>query len=142
MGKDDPSKLRKENEVLKNLLAQAEREKTAMYEQVLQTRAEWEAAFNAITDRVFVEDANYSILRANTAVLRDYGLTPGELFGKKCHQVFRGQEEPCSGCPVTQTLVTGKPAFGEMENPRLKGSYHVITYPIFDRKGRLSEVVV
>ena len=134
--------LKKENEVLRSLLAQVEREKTALYEQVLQTRAEWEAAFNAITDRVFVEDANYSVLRANTAVLHDYGLTPGELFGRKCHQVFRGQDEPCSGCPVTQTLKTGKPAFGEMENPRLKGSYHVRTYPIFDRKGRISEVIV
>jgi len=135
-------KLKKENEILRNLIAQVEQEKVALYEQVLQTRAEWEAAFNAITDRVFVEDANYSVLRANTAVLSDYGLTPGELFGKKCHRVFRGQEEPCSGCPVTQTLETGKPAFGEMENPRLKGSYHVRTYPIFDRKGRISEVVV
>ncbi len=136
------AKLKKENEVLQNLLAQVEGEKTALYEQVLQTRAEWEAAFNAITDRVFVEDANYSVLRANTAVLRDYGLTPGELFGNKCHQVFRGQGDPCPGCPVTQTLETGKPAFGEMENPRLKGSYHVRTYPIFDRKGRILEVVV
>src|SRR3972149_4571998 len=134
--------LKKENEVLRNLLAQVEQEKVALYEQVLQTREEWEAAFNAITDRVFVEDANYSVLRANTAVLRDYRLTPGEIFGRKCHQVFRGQDEPCSGCPVTQTLKTGKPAFGEMENPRLKGSYHVRTYPIFDRKGRISEVIV
>src|SRR3972149_1041554 len=117
--------LKKENEVLRNLLAQVEQEKVALYEQVLQTREEWEAAFNAITDRVFVEDANYSVLRANTAVLRDYRLTPGEIFGRKCHQVFRGQDEPCSGCPVTQTLKTGKPAFGEMENPRLKGSYHL-----------------
>jgi PAS domain S-box-containing protein len=135
-------KLEKENKILRNLIAQVEQEKVALYEQVLQTREEWEAAFNAITDRVFVEDNNYSVLRANTAVLRDYGLTPGELFGQKCHQVFRGQEEPCSGCPVTQTLETGKPAFGEMENPRLKGSYHVRTYPIFDRKGRMAEVVV
>jgi len=135
-------KLKKENEVLQKLLAQVEGEKTALYEQVLQTRAEWEAAFNAITDRVFVEDANYSVLRANAAVLRDYGLTPGELLGEKCYQVFRGQEEPCPGCPVTQTLETGKPAFGEMENPRLKGRYYVRTYPIFDRKGRKTEVVV
>ena len=135
-------KLKKENEILRNLIAQVEQEKVALYEQVLQTRAEWQAAFNAITDRVFVEDANYFILRANAAVLRDYGLTAGELFGKKCHQVFRGQEEPCSGCPVTQTLESGKAAFGEMENPRLRGSYHVRTYPIFDPKGRISEVVV
>lgn len=138
----EPRKLKKENEVLRRLLAQVEQEKVALYEQVLQTRAEWEAAFNAITDRVFVEDAEYSVIRANAAVLRDYDLSPGKLFGKKCFQVFREREEPCPGCPVTQTLQTGKAAFGEMENPRLRGNYHVRTYPIFDRKGKISEVVV
>ncbi len=29
-----------------------------------------------------------------------------------------------------------------MDNPRLRGSYHVRTYPIFNREGKLSEVVV
>ena len=135
-------RLKKENEVLRNLLAQVEQEKVALYEQVLQTRAEWEAAFNAITDRVFVEDAEYSVIRANAAVLRDYDLSPEKLFGKKCFEVFKEREEPCPGCPVTRTLQTGKPAFGEMENPRLRGNYHVRTYPIFDRKGKISEVVV
>ncbi len=140
--KEELERLKKENEVLRNLLVQVEQEKVALYEQVLQTRTEWEAAFNAITDRVFVEDAEYSVIRANAAVLRDYGLTPEKLFGRKCFQVFKEKEEPCPGCPVTQTLETGKPAFGEMENPRLGGNYHVRTYPIFDRKGKLSEVVV
>jgi len=139
---DELSKLEKENQVLRNLLAQVEEEKIALFEQVLQIRTEWEAAFNAITDRVFVEDAEYSVIRANEAVLRDYGLTPEKLFGRKCFQVFKEREEPCPGCPVTQTLETGKPAFGEMENPRLKGNYHVRTYPIFDRKGKIGEVVV
>ncbi len=134
--------LRKENELLRRRLAQAEQEKESLVEQILQTRAEWEAVFNAITDRVFVEDTAYTVLRANAAVLRDYGLTSEELSGKKCFQVFKERKEPCPGCPVTQTLQTGKPAFGEMENPRLRGSYHVRTYPIFDRKGKISEVVV
>lgn len=140
--KERLEKLKRENEILRKLLVQVEGEKKTLHEQVLETRAEWEAAFNAITDRVFVEDTNYSVLRANAAVLHDYGLSPEELFGKKCFQVFKERQEPCPGCPVTQTLQTEKPAFGEMENPRLKGNYHVRTYPIFDRKGEISEVVV
>jgi PAS domain S-box-containing protein len=140
--KERLEKLKRENEVLRKLLVQVEGEKKTLYEQILETRAEWEAAFNAITDRVFVEDTNYSVLRANAAVLHDYGLSPEELFGKKCFQVFKERQEPCPGCPVTQTLQTEKAAFGEMENPRLKGNYHVRTYPIFDRKGQISEVVV
>jgi len=140
--KEDLEKLKRQNALLRKLLAEVKEEKTVLYEQVLQTRAEWEAAFNAITDRVFVEDAQYSVIRANAAVLRDYNLSPEKLFGRKCFQVFKEREEPCPGCPVTQTLETGKPAFGEMDNPRLKGSYHVRTYPIFDRMGRISEVVV
>jgi len=135
-------KLKKENEVLKQLLAQIEEEKTALFEQVLQIRAEWEAAFNAITDRIFVEDINYTIIRANMAVLKDYELTPEEIVGKKCFEVFRGNNAPCLGCPVTETMVSGKPAFGEMYNPRLKGNYYVRTYPIFDRHGQVAEVVV
>jgi len=142
MNKEELEKLKKENELLRKLLNQVEQEKVALYDQVLQTRAEWEAAFNAITDRVFIEDTNYSVLRANAAVLKDYDLTPDKLIGQKCFQVFKEREEPCLGCPVTETLQTGKPAFGEMENPRLKGNYHVRTYPVFDRRGQLSEVVV
>ena len=140
--RDRLEKLKEENDHLRKLLVQVQDEKTALYEQILETRADWEAAFNAITERVLVEDAHYTVLRANAAVLRDYGLTPEELFGKKCHQVFKEREEPCPGCPVTETLRTGKPAFGEMENLRLEGNYHVRTYPIFDRKGIISEVVV
>lgn len=134
--------LEKENRILRRRLAQAQREKKSLAEQILQTRAEWEAAFNAITDRVFVEDADYGVLRANAAVLRDYGLKAEELFGKKCFRVFKERDEPCPGCPVTETLKSGRPAFGVMDNPRLRGSYHVRTYPIFDREGKLSEVVV
>lgn len=135
-------KVKRENEVLRQLLAQLEEEKTALFEQVLQIRAEWEAAFNAITDRIFVEDKNYTVIRANAAVLKDYGLTPEEIVGQKCFEVFRGDDAPCPGCPVTETMVTGRPALGEMHNPRLKGNYYVRTYPIFDRQGRVAEVVV
>lgn len=135
-------RLQEEKEVLRRLLAQVEEEKTALFDQVLQIRAEWEAAFNAITDRIFVEDKNYTIIRANAAVLRDYNFTPQEILGKKCYEVFRGNREPCPGCPVTETIITGRPAFGEMDNPRLKGSYYVRTYPIFDRRGQVAEVVV
>jgi PAS domain S-box-containing protein len=140
--KEGLEQLEKENELLRQLLAQAEQEKGALSEQVLQARTEWEAAFNAITDRVFVEDTAYSVIRATASVLRDYGLTPEKLFGRKCFEVFKERGEPCPGCPVTQTLETGKPSFGEMENPRLGGNYHVRTHPIFDRKGKISEVVV
>src|SRR4030042_788748 len=87
--RDHLEKLQEENDHLRKLLVQVQGEKTALYEQILETRADWEAAFNAITERVFVEDAHYSVLRANAAVLRGYGLTPGELLGKKCHQVFK-----------------------------------------------------
>ncbi len=71
--------LEKENKILRDRLAQAEREKESLAEQILQVRAEWEAAFNAITDRVFVEDADYGVLRANAAVLRDFGMNPENL---------------------------------------------------------------
>ena len=81
-------KVRRDNEFLRKLLAEAEQEKRALQEQIQQTRAEWEGAFNAITDRVFVEDDQYSVIRANAAVLRDYDLSPEKLFGKKCFQVF------------------------------------------------------
>lgn len=135
-------KLKQENEVLKQLLAQVEEEKIALFEQVLQIRAEWEAAFNAITDRIFVEDKNYTVIRANMAVLKDYGLTSEEIVGKRCFEVFRGNDAPCLGCPVTETMVTGKPALGQMYNPRLKGNYYVRTYPIFDRYGQVAAVVV
>lgn len=135
-------KLKQENEILKQLLVQLEEEKTALFEQVLQIRAEWEAAFNAITDRIFVEDKDYTIIRANRAVLKDYALTPEEIVGKKCFELFRGSDTPCLGCPVTETMATGKAAFGEMYNPRLKGNYYVRTYPIFDRFGQVAQVVV
>jgi len=140
--KEEREKLEKENERLRGLLARAEQEKLALSEESLRVRTEWEAAFDAITHRVFVEDGEYSILRANAAVLRDSGSTPQNLIGKKCFRVFREREEPCPGCPVTQAIRAGKPAVGEMENRCLKGNYRVRAYPLFDRSGKVSEVVV
>ena len=68
------------------------------------SKEEWALTFNAMSDIVTVQDKNMRIVRANKAAHQVFQVKPGGLNGKYCYQVFHGVAEPCSGCPLLDTI--------------------------------------
>ena len=70
---------------------------------------EWQRVFNAFTDIVFITDANFNILKVNTAFLEAVRLLRAEdVIGKKCFEIFHGNDKPFPKCPVNHNMFKGK----------------------------------
>ncbi|MBI5167649.1 MAG: response regulator [candidate division NC10 bacterium] len=108
-----------------------------LFEKVEEARKEWEATFDAISDCVSIHDQGFRILRANRAMVERFGTRPEDLVGRKCHQVFLGSEEVCPGCPQVITQEAKEAASEEVVDARRGTIYHVFTYPLTDRGGKL-----
>lgn len=108
-----------------------------LFERVEEAKKEWEATFDAISDYVSIHDRDFRIVQANRALVRRFKTHPEDVLGKKCYEVFLGLKEPCPGCPQIETHETKEAASEEVMDPRTNTTYHIFTYPLIDREGRL-----
>jgi len=70
-------------------------------------KKEWEETFDSIPDLITVLDTNFTILRANEAVLKFLDLTEDEIVGKHCYELIHGTVKPPAFCPFHMLLCTG-----------------------------------
>jgi PAS domain S-box-containing protein len=96
------------------------------------------ASFEAVIDPVSIHDEEFKLIRVNRAFAEAMGTPDARLVGKKCYEVVHGTHEPWENCPHQSVLATGKPAFEEFFEPRLKMDLHVSCSPIIDKKGKLA----
>lgn len=93
------------------------------------------AIFNGITDMLSMIDLGHNIVRANRTVQNVYRMAEKELVGRKCYQVYRNREEPCSECPLQETLATHQRASAvHRDQDRV---LQIWIYPITDEQDRL-----
>jgi len=96
-----------------------------------------ETLFDGINEEILVLDPDYNIQDANRAFLRQYGVRKSQVVGKKCYQVKRRSDIPCSSeensCPLGLAKETGEmvevPRFDWHDGNELK-ELHLIMYPI------------
>jgi PAS domain S-box-containing protein len=98
---------------------------------------EWEYAFNAMSDAIFVINRAHVIRFANTKLLSLLGLTKKDVLGKYCHDVLRSVSSPeeC-GCDFQKDL-TEKCHFGEYRIENLDRWFDFTRSPIFSESGKL-----
>jgi len=97
------------------------------------------AVFDAITDALFVVDANFIIYEVNQAGLHFSGVANNMgLIGRSYCDVV-GRHYNCSNCYLRQTLDFGLPQTVEIEvDDRV---FAVTTYPVLDEEGQANHVV-
>lgn len=121
-------------------LAKAFREMHDMLDHTLRSHKslaeDWERTFNSVQDSIFILDKENRILRINRSASKLIGHSPEKALGQPCYKFIHGTESPPSVCPHHQTLVTGKPARVELEEPFLKGYFEITTTPVFDEAGQ------
>lgn len=129
---------RGERAVLGNYMDVTEQKRT---EEALR-RSEREKALilDAMLELVVYQDAEMRVLWANRAAAASVGLSPEQLVGRRCYEVWHGRDRPCEGCPVEAALHSGEPREGEVRSP--DGRFWFIrAYPVRDERGRVAGAV-
>ena len=104
-------------------------------------KEEWERTFDAIEDIVTILDPERRILRVNRAAEQALKAQPGQLIGKYCCEVSRGQTERCQGCPGIKTALDYQVHSSVIEHARLGKVFLVSTSPLFDATGKFEGIV-
>ncbi len=110
-------------------------------ETILLKTAEWEKTFDAIPDIITLQNRDMTIIRANQAAFEFFQMDPDELLGTTCHQLFRGESEPCPGCPGIDSFCDNKKHTSIIEHNSLDAVFHVNSAPIFDNNNEVQYFV-
>ncbi len=81
-----------------------------LYRQVAHTTKQWEETFNAVTDPVFLVDANYNILRHNDRFTPEISRHWQKSLVNKCYSRLHGRDGPCPICAMEEIQGSGQPA--------------------------------
>mgnify|MGYP001107750194 CR=1 FL=1 len=112
-----------------------------LFRTVERSKQEWEGAIDAIEELLLVLNPDYTIRRCNRAAAEALGLTPQQVVGRKCCQLFHHQPQPVEDCPVAKSLRTGERAFVESTDPHTRRVYHKWACPLLDTQGQVWAVV-
>ncbi len=91
---------------------------------------------DSILEHVVFHDASFKIRWANKAAADSLSLTPGELTGKHCYELWHGRSEPCDNCPVKAALDEGTSGRIEISTPDRR-VWAVRGYPVRDDEGNI-----
>jgi len=72
------------------------------------SEAQKQAILDAAIDRIRLVDTDMKIIWANKTTTRELRMTPEDLIGKFCYQVFVDRDTPCLECPSKDALISGK----------------------------------
>ena len=93
------------------------KERRKAEEALRESEYEKDAILNSMSEDVVYHDIEHRIVWANSVASKSVGLTPEDLIGKHCYEVFHRLSKPCPGCPVLKALETGEPQAAEMTSP-------------------------
>jgi PAS domain S-box-containing protein len=96
---------------------------------------EWETTFNTISDMVFIQDNEFSILRANRSFADFLHMKPEECLGKKCYELLHGLNSSQTSCPCKIIYQTKKPVIVEFYEIHLDKYLEISASPIFTDEG-------
>lgn len=95
---------------------------------------------NSVSELVTYQDRDMRLIWANRAAGVSVDLSPDEIVGRRCHEVWQGRNTPCEGCPVVAAMNSGEVEDGEIETP--DGRVWLIRgYPVKDERGRITGAV-
>lgn len=105
-----------------------------------QDHQEWEAAFDAINDGIFIFDRDGILRRVNQAGAALEGAPAEELIGRRCCSILKGLEEDM--CHVGQVIETRRPVTFELTPKKLSRPLLVTVSPLINHFGSLGAVCI
>jgi len=96
---------------------------------------EWQRTFDSISDLIFIQDKNFTIIKANEAFVDAIGLKRENIVGNKCYEILHKTDTPWPSCPLEKTMLDMKPHTEEVCDKNIGFPLLVTTSPIFDSNG-------
>ena len=100
--------------------------------------------FNGISDPLLLVNRDFEIDTMNKKAVTYYGVKNIQSYqGKKCHDLFSGDLDPCKGCQIPSASKRDQPTF--FERPGIfdpQKTEKVVTYPILDDNDELKYILV
>ncbi|HIJ89816.1 MAG: GAF domain-containing protein [Desulfobulbaceae bacterium] len=96
---------------------------------------QWEKTFDAIDDIVTIHDHEMRIVQANRAAGALFQVTPADLIGRYCYEVFRGATEPCDGCPAVLARSDFNFHRATICHENLGKTFAASSFPLIDARG-------
>jgi len=85
------------------------------------SEAQKRAILDASVDRIRYVDQEMKIIWGNKTTVRAHDMSPDDLVGKTCYEVFVGRDAPCPGCATSKAQETGEIERAVMYHPEIKG---------------------
>lgn len=104
-------------------------------------KKEWESTFDAVSDLISIHDNKFRIIRANKACAGKFNISPKELIGRYCYELFHGTIGPIDGCPQEKTFQTGENTHLEWADPTTGTTYDISVYPLFDDDNKVKNII-
>lgn len=106
-------------------------------DEVKKAELQWQATFDAISDPLFIHDADFNIVRANAAYSRLAGQSAAEFTGRPYYKVFPLMTKPFDVCSEAMKGVENrlKEAVQERTLDAQGRVFKVKYYPITDKRG-------
>lgn len=108
---------------------------------LLHGKNQLETVFNSIGGVMMILEPDYTVTMINEEGLSLLRLSdPAQIKGKKCHELFYGQDAPCDSCPVGNTVE--QRAVSSCESIHDQNIYEISSYPVLDEGDQIKEIVV
>ena len=108
-------------------------------EALRKSEQEKELILSNVAEMISYLDSELRIVWTNKAAGNMAGMSPQEMIGRYCYEIWRYAERPCPGCPVKKAIETGQPQEGEIRS----GSkvWFMRGYPVLGDDGSILGVV-
>ncbi len=92
-------------------------------EALQESEAQKRAILDASIDMIRYVDTDMRIIWANRTTTEEVGMTPEDIEGQVCYELFIGRDMPCEACPTLKALETGQTEHAVMHESRVAGRW-------------------
>jgi PAS domain S-box-containing protein len=100
--------------------------------------------FDSITDPLIIYDRNCRINLANQTIVNLYQLSPQDVIGRYCYEVFHQGTSACEKCQVQEVFQTGETRQRDLIVPlpdNRERQFQVNCYPVRDQQGKIIQAI-
>ena len=109
-------------------------------ENLEKSEKEKRAVPDSMSELVIHQDLQHRILWVNKKAADSINMKAEQVKDRYCYEIWAGSANPCTACPLEETIKTGQSQQGEMTTPDGR-VWFINAYPLRDVDGNVTSVV-
>jgi len=111
-------------------------ERRSTEEALRRSEREKEMILATVSELIIFQSSDHRIIWANRAAAESLGLSPEQIVGRYCFELWHGRDKVCEGCPVARAFETLSPQEGEIVTPDRR-VWWIKGYPVEEENGQV-----